>query len=229
MLKRSLFHSVLTVSLLLPTVLGSSYEINASANNTTQSAKMITQPKTNSNNNISSNSVGLTENQIQKIDPYVTVSNNQYQLNNQASSELNKRELQQATYSINQANKNVTQLHLTIDSATKRAMPSLESSAAWDSHYTTGNFWWGTRYYFTSNAAVAQMTSELQAYTELADIAGVIGKLFLSPAPQMVAMGAGIYFTSMSAYLNNYNNSHQNNQIYMDVNWVADYSCHILA
>ena len=40
---------------------------------------------------------------------------------------------------------------------------------------------------------------------------------------------SGIFVSNMSVYRQQYNNSRRHNQIYMDINYAGDYSCHILS
>ncbi|MFC6164212.1 hypothetical protein ACFP3T_05950 [Lactiplantibacillus dongliensis] len=229
MLKSPVLYGLLATVLLAPIVLESATEASANATDNSSNTVVTAAYKQRHTTSQEHNATGLTESQIQKINPYVTVLNNRYQLNHTASGAFNKQELKQIKLSISQANKTVIEQHLTIEPVTKSTVSIPESKAAWNSHYTATNFWWGTRYYFTSNAAVAEMTNELSNIEYGFDVAGVIGTLFTDGGAAAVATTATAYFNSMSIYLNHYNNNHRHNQIYMDVNYSGGYSCHVLA
>ena len=233
MLKSSAIYStIVAATLLVPTVFGSFVKASASSTNSTYSVNKsvaLAAQKQHIIHNTSQDSRGLTESQINKIDPYVSVVNNQYQLSQNATSALSHNELQEAERSIETANTTVNQQHLTIDKRTKAAHTMLSTKAAWHSYYTFANFWWGTRYYFTSNEAVAQMQNELGNDAIAIGIAGAIGGALTGGGAAVVAAGAGAYLQKMSNDLGYYNSTHLHNQIYMDVNLAGFYSMHVLA
>lgn len=171
----------------------------------------------------------LTTQTIQSVDKYVTVSGNRYHLSATAAQEFSKGQLIQINQSIDQANRNVAEQQLKIDSKTKVAEPTTELFAAYNTKYTTKNFWWGTRYYFTSNAAVRKMCNELGGIASAFNIGGAIAGILSNGAASAVAGAANIYFSHLSSGLNRYNNQHPHNQIYMDVSYSGGFSYHILA
>ncbi|QBX95158.1 hypothetical protein [Lactiplantibacillus plantarum] len=233
MLKSSVLYStIVTATLLVPAVFGP--VIKASANNTkptnsVSKAVAIAAPKQHVIRNTSLDSHSLSELQINKVDSYILVVNNQYQLNKRATTILSNTELQAVENSISIANTTVKQQHLTIDQKTKTSQPMSNTKAAWHSYYTSANFWWGTRYYFTSNAAVAQMQNELANYSIALGITGALGGALSVGGAAIVSAGADAYLTKMSSDLGYYNATHLHNQIYMDVNFAGFYSMHVLA
>ena len=172
-----MLYGLLATSLLVPTFLGSA--IKASADTVTQDVKTtaVATPTQHVLTHSQDSSKGLSESKIKQIDPYISVANNQYQLSEKAFDVFSQQELQVIQNTIKEANTNIAQQHLKIDAQTKEAISPIQSKAAWDSHYTTANFWWGTRYYFTSNEAVAQMQHELTGGAIAWGIAGAVGSI----------------------------------------------------
>lgn len=180
-------------------------------------------------NQTQNSSYGLSEAQVNRINPYITVSNNQYHFNAQTLNDFNQQELQIIDDSIQQANVNIIQQHLTINVQTKIATSTIQSKAAWNSHYTSANFWWGTRYYFTSNQAVTEMQYQLTNGAIAWGIAGAIGGVLSGGGAAVVAAAPAAWLGKMSNDLGYYNSTHSHNQIYMDVNYAGNYSMHVLA
>ena len=99
---------------------------------------LITQKPSNPDNQ------GLTLQTIQSADKYVVVSGNRYRLSAAAAAkEFSTEQLIEINQSIEQANKNVVEQQLQIDAKTKTAQPIVELFAAYNTNYTTKNFWWG--------------------------------------------------------------------------------------
>lgn len=229
MSKGSVMYGALATALLVPIVLNATIKASANADGQSIRTTSTALPEQHTISSTQRHTGRLTESQIKKVDPYVMVVNNRYQLRSDATSTFGSKELNEVQQMLNKANENVTNNHLTIDPVSKSTAQNINTRAAWNQHYTYTNFWWGSRYYFTSNAAVDEMVSDLGNITFGFDVAGTIGTLFTGGGAAAVATTASMYFSSMSAYLQLYNNSHRHNQIYMDVNYAGDYSCHILA
>jgi len=170
----------------------------------------------------------VSDSLVSRIDDYVVVKGNQYvlELSDKAKTLFTSEEIASVQSNLSKANANVKNNALEIDAETKttESAPQIMTYARYNKHATFKNFWWGTRYYFTSNAAVNEFCWQLNNVAIGAGAAGMLGG----------AIGAGIgtvvgsYFAKMSNDLNYYNQMHSHNQIYMDVNFALIYSCHIL-
>lgn len=165
---------------------------------------------------------------VSSIDDYVVVKNNQYvlELSDNVKTQFTSDEIAQVENNIVKANENVDKNSLAIDTRTKtsESKPRMMSRAAYNKHVTTRSFWWGMRYYFTSNAAVNEFVWGLN------NKAIGVGAFALVGGPLATAAGAisAGYFYKAANDLNYYNQTHSRNQIYMDVNWSFFYSFHIL-
>ena len=177
-------------------------------------SKVLSQPSVSS---------GLSEALIKRADSDIIVVNNRYQLKDSAVNNFSSGELSQLKKALKESNQLVANQKLTIDPQTKTIAPEV-LFAAYNRRYTMKIFWWGTGYYFTSNAVVAQMSNVLAYYTFAFNIGGTIGGIVAKLASGLL----GSYTTLMSARLNSFNNSHPHNQIYMDVNQAGVFSFHIL-
>lgn len=98
----------------------------------------------------------------------------------------------------------------------------------WQKNYTSASFWWGTRYYFTSNQAVVQMQAE-HANNALAwGAVGAIGGAISGGVTFIAGEATAIYFTKQANDLSYYNARHRHHRIYMDVTATGIYSLHVL-
>lgn len=191
----------------------------------------------NSTELFENNKYSLNTHQINKIDRYVIVKNNQYVLSNTANDKFSQKELIAATKVISQSNNEIEQNGFEINDKTKTysSIPSRQSdlnifgvSLRRKSGYTYKNFWWGTRYYFRSNAAVYKMDHELDNYALLLGTAGALAGIASAGwASAVGAVGAG-YFQKMKSDLDYMNNTHPHNYLYMDVNRTGIYKIKVL-
>ncbi len=89
--------------------------------------------------------------------------------------------------------------------------------------YTSNDFWWETRYYFRSNAAVYQMEHELDNYSIVSGIVGAIDGLASAGIGSAVGAIGAAYFQKMRSDLDYYNNTHIKDYINMDVYFTGIY------
>lgn len=192
--------------------------INISANADT----VTVEPKTNTDKS--------SNDDIQVLDKYVSVVNNQFVLSIPISANVSNDLVAKAQEVVDKSNQSITKNHSVVNANTKTIMPNpiFASKAAWHSYYTYTNFWWGTRYYFTSNAAVNQLVNEFNNYAAALTVGAAVGGYFtVGTAALLGGLGAA-YFTKVANDLNYYNSTHSQNQIYMDMNGAGAYDMHVL-
>lgn len=173
----------------------------------------------------------VSDSLVSRIDDYVVVKNNQYvlELPDNVKTQFTLDEMTQVENSIIKANEHVDKNSLAINAGTKTTDSSIQTMnrAAYNKHFTWKNFWWGTRYYFTSNAAVNEF---YWTFTNVSIVMGglaAVGSLGGAVAGILPAV-TGAYFAKVANDLNYYNQRHVRNQIYMDMNYSLGYSFHIL-
>lgn len=146
---------------------------------------------------------------------------------------------------LNTSNQEVKNSNEIIDPETKEMISHYNSPfivmAAYNKNFTTKAFWWGKRYYFTSNIAVTRGADYFRHIASLRDdqslFLSALGDSIAYASPQatiaanIASMGvsyiAGQYNGAASALVS-YNNRHRHNQIYLDMNRTFQYSLHIL-
>lgn len=171
-----------------------------------------------------------SDDDIQSLDKYVTVVNNQFVLSVPNNANVSNELIVKAQEAINQSNQSITKNRSIINVNTKTVTPNpiFSSKAAWHSYYTYANLWWGTRYYFTSNAAVEMLAHDFDTKAAMIT-AGGIAATAVSAGSAVVLAGAGaLYYSTMAANLRYYNSTHMQNQIYMDLNYAGVYDFHVL-
>ena len=87
-------------------------------------------------------------------------------------------------------------------------------------------FWWGFRFYFTSNAAVNWFRGILGGASSGATIGSVVAGATGHGLSATTIEAFGMYSDSMSRDLYNYNAKHRHSKIYMDLNGTFQYSFH---
>lgn len=126
---------------------------------------------TNDTNNISTKSQNeeISQDVVEKADHLVEVQNNQFVLSKDAENKFDDSEIYSIKKLISESNTQVRHDHSQIDTSDKSfevnsgdANPFV-SFASTRKEYTYKHFWWGTRFYFRSNAAVNQMVRELRS------------------------------------------------------------------
>lgn len=191
------------------------------------SANEVTTQSTGSNKTSSA----ISDELVSRVDDYVVVKNNRYvlELPDSVKNSFTSSEIAEVESFINKANENIKDNSLVVDtqSKTTESEPQVMNRAAWNAHFTWKNFWWGTRYYFTSNSAVNEFvwdfTNKAIAMGALA-AAGSLGGVVAGILPAVT----GAYFAKVANDLNYYNQRHTQNQIYLDINYSLGYSFHIL-
>lgn len=174
--------------------------------------------------------VQTSDDDIQSLDKYVTVLNNQFVLSVPKNANVSNELIVKAQEAINQSNQSITKNRSVINVNTKAITANyiFSSKAAWHSYYTYANFWWGTRYYFTSNSAVNQLVYQFNNYAAALAAGGAVGAYFtVGTAALLGGLGAS-YYLKVANDLNYYNSIHSRNQIYMDMNTAGIYDMHIL-
>lgn len=166
---------------------------------------------------------------IQDLDEYVSVVDNKFELKVPDNINVSKEIMQEAEVAIKKSNDLANNNHLTIDKNSKVIEDNSPTTrAAWHSYYTYKNFWWGIRYYFTSNSAVNMLAHEWENTAAILALGGIAGT-YLSAGSSIMILGVGSwYFTNTASQLRYYNSMHLKNQIYMDVNYALQYDFHIL-
>lgn len=116
---------------------------------------------TNDTNNISTKSQNeeISQDVVEKADHFVEVQNNQFVLSKDAENKFDDSEIYSIKKLISESNTQVRHDHSQIDTSDKSfkvnsgdASPFV-SFASTRKEYTYKHFWWGTRFYFRSNAA----------------------------------------------------------------------------
>ena len=113
--------------------------------------------------------------------------------------------------------------------------------AAYNKNYTTKAFWWGKRYYFTSNIAVtrgaryfrhiASLRNDQSLFLSALGDSIAYASPYATLAANVASMGVGYVagqYNGAASALVSYNNRHRHNQIYLDMNRTFQYSLHIL-
>jgi hypothetical protein len=187
-----------------------------------------------------------------KIDPHVVVVDNQFELLGTADSiGVSEETYENAKNTISKANDAINESSEIINSKTKVATGKATNQVVntsnkkssykltsltvnktkkgariqklGNSNYTYAYFWWGCRYYFTSNAAVQQLQDEFNDYASQLAIAGVISAP-ISPAAGVCAGVGGWYFSNVAQNLDKYNRQHMQSRIYLDMGYSTTYS-----
>lgn len=170
----------------------------------------------------------ISQQLINKVNPYVSVKNNAYTLDPIVKTFLTADQFAEITDVIDKANINVEQGNFTINVNDKSydGVNSLLRKS--NSHYTYKNFWWGTRYYFRSNAAVYEMDHDLESRSMAMGVVGAIGSIATDGFASAVGAIGSAYFLKIESDLNYMNNTHPHNYLYMDVNLTGIYSINVL-
>lgn len=189
--------------------------------------------------------VRLPQETIDKFDQYVTVTDNQYVLNSDVSNKFSKSDILTVKNMLISTNTEIRKSNEIIDPETKEIFATTGSPflvmAAYNKNYTTKGFWWGKRYYFTSNSAVNKGAKYFRHVSSLR----YNDSLFLSALADSIAYASpyatlagnvasmGVSYVSSqyngaASALISYNNKHKHNQIYLDMNKTFQYSLHIL-
>lgn len=187
-----------------------------------------------------------------KIDPHVVVVDNRFELIGDANNiGISNETYENAKNTISKANEAVKESSNTINSKTKsaagtpgnqliktsnknfshgltnltlnKAKQSAHMTMLGNSNYTYSYFWWGCRYYFTSNAAVAQLVHEFHGYSSTLTIGAAIAAP-LSPAGGFAAGAGAWYFDNVAENLEYYNSTHMNYRVYLDMAYSLNYS-----
>lgn len=147
------------------------------------------------------------------------VQNNQYQVALEAKTVLGVAAYNTLTSEVAKANEVVVASKAVIDPMTKSFtlnQVTTRSSAL----PSTKLFWWGVRYYFTSNAQVANAAYKWQT---AANVSSGLTAIPVYGAP-MAAPSA--WLNQLAASLTHYNAIHPHSHIYLDLNYSLTWSLH---
>lgn len=187
----------------------------------------------------------LSQSVINEIDGYISVKNNQFILSPVAKSNFNAQDISLVDKIIAGVNNEVIKDNNFIDPNTKEIIDRngqyFNSFAAYNKNFTTKRFWWGKRYYFTSNIAVKRGAAYLRkvgnSRYNLSIFLGAIGDsvgyvypgwaAFANLTGLTVSAAADQYFNAASGLIK-YSRRHKHDQIYMDFNHFCQYSFHVL-
>lgn len=164
----------------------------------------------------------------ERFDPYVQVRDNRYVLVIPEKNNFTADEIFQVQTSIQSANQQVSANYLIINPSTKTAEnKTLFAKALKSSGYTFTDFWWGTRYYFRTNAAVYAMDHDLDNYSIALGTAGALAGLASAGIASAIGVIGASYFQKMKSDLDYMNNIHPNDYLNMDVYFTGYYSIYV--
>lgn len=160
--------------------------------------------------------------QYRDLDQLVVVHENRYEISDFGKFVLPKQTYIKLSEQLDSVNKDVCRKHAVIDPTTKSFVLNYQDRAS--NTPSTKNFWWGTRYYFRSNAQVDTMVSQLHTWANYNSMAAIAGGL-LSPYIGAVCGLNTIRLNQVAVDLEAYNNKHKKQHIYMDLNtWIGTWS-----
>ena len=185
--------------------------VSASSYNETELSQNSMEPSTKAEYHL------FTEAEAKEISNLITVKNGKYLVDSDKAGQASLNQVKLAKQFVDQVNETRNNIRLY----------GVNLAHAHHKYFTYRNFTWGTRYYFSTNAAVAQMQSDLTNKCLIIGGAGAAASVIGGAIPGLIGtFGAG-YFEKMSSDLGAYNAAHSNKQIYMDLNWAGIYSFHI--
>lgn len=162
----------------------------------------------------------VTPEQLETLDPYVSVENNQYILQPAAQKATSPEILQAAQTQMQATNQYIAANGLTINPDNmmiKRRVPRSRPS------HETRSYWWGERHIFRSHAAIENFAYNLDKASKSAGL-GVIFGGAAGNIPFTVVSGlTAAYFGNMASDLRHMESLHRHSKIYMDVNYSLIY------
>lgn len=185
--------------------------VSASSYNKTDLSQMNSKSPTKIEHHV------FTESEAKEISDLITVKNGKYLVNPDKINQASLEQIKLAKQFVDQVNETRNNLRLY----------GVDLAHAHHKYFTYKNFSWGTRYYFSTNAAVAQMQSDLTDKSLIIGGAGTAASLIGGAIPGLIGTFGSGYYVKMSSDLGAYNAAHSNKQIYMDINWAGIYSFHI--
>lgn len=186
-------------------------------------------------NNESTQSTGTSGLEI--YDQYVQVNpeKNQFELSKLGEKVLPTTVSSQIQSQLNATNKEIKANNFIIDPETKAIVKyspyinfaaSVSGAARLRSGCYVRWFWWGFRFYFTSNAAVTWFRGILGGASSGATIGNLVAAATGHAMAATTIEAFGMYADSMSRDLYDYNKKHRRSKVYMDLNGVFQYSFH---
>lgn len=172
------------------------------------SASVVINGSTNESKDIQSRPpVEITDELINKVNPYILIKDNQYVLDPNVKSILTTDQYNAFEMMISESNTQIKNAGAVINLTDKSY--SVHSLQPRNSHYTSKYYSWGTRYYFTSNKAVYNMDHDLETGKVACGILSIINS---------IAVLGSAYCQKMESDLSYMNNIHPHNYLHMDIN-----------
>lgn len=166
------------------------------------------------------NAAALSQQQIQSIDKFVSVENNQYVLSIPANSGLTEQQITEAQKEIATTNQAINKDNYSINPTTKIGESRITTrSYAHEIDY----LWYGTRHIFRTNAAVSSWTSTLnQLAAANAGAAVIAGAVFggVGAVPNGLTSA---WTWAVAAYTDGFNASHKNSHIAIYTTYAVAY------
>lgn len=186
----------------------------------------------------------VTIDDVHKADEYVSVKGNRFVFDEQKAREkLSSEDVKVINDQIARVNQQIASNSMKIDTESKEIYTPVKyfSFAVHNSNYTTKKFWWGKRYYFTSNEAVKRGAAHFRKiandrgndsifWSAVGDAVAYISPWYTLAAnlASLGVQGVANRFNRAASDLVAYNNKHRKNRIYLDFNFSCQYSLHIL-
>ena len=182
----------------------------------------------------------FSENTIENYEAYdkyvqVDATENQFVISDTGKKYLPENVLTQIEKKLAETNKEVKNEGFIIDPETKAIVnvspyvnfaAGVKGAARLRSGCYVRWFWWGFRFYFTSNAAVNWFRGILGGASSGATIGSLVAGATGHGLSATTIEAFGMYSDSMSRDLYNYNAKHRHSKIYMDLNGTFQYSFH---
>ncbi|KRK46787.1 hypothetical protein FC96_GL000931 [Secundilactobacillus kimchicus JCM 15530] len=168
-----------------------------------------------------------TPEQLETLDPYVSVENNQYVLQKSAQKVTSPQIFQAAQTQIQTTNRYISTNGLTINPDNLTINPDtmasvLRASRSRPSHETR-SYWWGERHIFRSHAAIENFAYNLDKASKSAGLGVIFGGATANIPFTVVSGLTAAYFGNMASDLRHMESLHRHSKIYMDVNYSLIY------
>lgn len=156
----------------------------------------------------------LTENQINQLDPYVKVVNNQYVLQLPENNNVSQSMVTEIEDELSQVNADIKSNGYTIKTNDKTYGASTSAAfgvvlAKSSSNPTIKRFWWGIRVYMRNKTAVNKEIAEFKNGQAIAEFGSLV-----SPP---VGVTLSVYFSNIADHLTNMRDAHPHSKLYMDI------------
>lgn len=205
---------------------GENSTVSTSGDTDNLSQVQLTDLLSNLNKNQRSRTGMITENNpLESLNQFVSVKNNQFVLTIPDEYAISPEIREEAEISVKKSNQQIRENggviqsdNLTINYPNSTENIQIRSgindtSVSW--------FWWGSRQYFWSNAAVENVAYKYDHYSQFLGVAGIAGTAVTSGVAAVIGGIGSWYYAHLASELRHYNNTHKKNKIYQDLNWAA--------